>query len=234
MIRVAIADDQPLIRAGIRLLLEHERDIEVVGEASDGIEAIALVHAQHPDVLLVDVRMPRLDGLSATETITADPDLSGCHVVVLTTFGMDDYVYRALRAGAAGFLLKDTEPEQLLRAVRLASEGEALIDPAVTRQVIAHFVDAPPAVEPPAARTVVDPERLDVLTSREREVLELVAAGMSNGEIAEALFISPATARTHVGRILTKLGARDRAQLVVVAFETGLAVPGVGPEGSSG
>ena len=227
MIRVAIADDQPLIRTGITLLLRHEPDIEVVGDACDGIEALALVRRERPDVLLIDVRMPNLDGLSATEAVTADAELADCHVVVLTTFSNDEYVYRALRAGAAGFLLKDTEPDQLVRAIRLVAAGEALIDPAVTRQVIARFVEPTEPVTTPSARVADRPERLDVLTAREREVLGLVAAGRTNAEMAEELYISPATARTHVGRLLAKLHARDRAQLVVIAFETGLVSPGL-------
>jgi DNA-binding NarL/FixJ family response regulator len=227
VIRVVVADDQPLIRAGIKLLLDHEPDLAVVGEATDGREAIALVRAERPDVALIDIRMPILDGLSATAAITADPDLADVHVVVLTTFGLDEYVYGALKAGAAGFLLKDTDPEQLLRAVRLVAAGEALIDPAVTRAVIARFTDGSGS-EPsgPTTREAVAPERLDVLTARETEVLALVAAGRSNAEIGEDLFISPATARTHVGRLLSKLAARDRAQLVMIAFETGLVSPG--------
>jgi len=227
VIRVVVADDQPLIRAGIKLLLDHEPDLAVVGEATDGREAIALVRAERPDVALIDIRMPGLDGLSATAAITADPDLADVHVVVLTTFGLDEYVYGALRAGAAGFLLKDTDPEQLLRAIRLVAAGEALIDPAVTRAVIARFTDSGgSAMSGPTSREAVAPERLDLLTAREKEVLALVAAGRSNAEIGQDLFISPATARTHVGRLLSKLAARDRAQLVMIAFETGLVSPG--------
>jgi len=227
VIRVVVADDQPLIRAGIKLLFDHEPDLAVVGEATDGREAIALVRAERPDVALIDIRMPGLDGLSATAAITADPDLADVHVVVLTTFGLDEYVYGALRAGAAGFLLKDTDPEQLLRAIRLVAAGEALIDPAVTRAVISRFTDGGgSALSGPTSREAVAPERLDVLTAREKEVLALVAAGRSNSEIGQDLFISPATARTHVGRLLSKLAARDRAQLVMIAFETGLVSPG--------
>ncbi|MHC1557600.1 response regulator [Actinomycetospora sp. C-140] len=217
MIRVALADDQQLIRAGLRVLLETEDGFTVVGEAADGAAAVALARAEHPDVLVLDVRMPGVDGLTALETITADPDLAGTAVLVLTTFDLDEYVYRALRAGAAGFLLKDAEPLDLVRGIAVVARGEALLAPAVTRRLVAEFAGRP---QPLVAAT-----RLDVLTPREREVLALVGAGLTNDEVAARLVISPATARTHVGRLLTKLDARDRVQLVVVAYETGLVTP---------
>ncbi len=218
MIRVVLADDQALVRAGFRLLLDTEDGFEVVGDAADGTEAIALARAHHPDIVVMDVRMPGLDGLAATRQITADPTLAEVRVLVLTTFDVDEYVYEALRSGASGFLLKDTEPVDLLRALRVVAGGEALLAPTVTRRLIAEFLTRP------------DQRRLDTsvlreLTEREREVLALVAAGMSNDEIAAQLVISPATARTHVSRILTKVHARDRAQLVVLAYESGLVTP---------
>lgn len=233
-ITVGIADDQALIRRGIRLLVENEPDLLVVGEAADGREAVELARAERPDVMLVDVHMPEMDGLAATEQIVADPDLAGVGVIVLTTFELDEYVDRALRGGASGFLLKDTEPDLIIQAIRLVANGEALIDPAVTKAMIARFSEASAAApaEPPPGDTASSGgvhESLDALTGRELEVLELVAAGLSNAEIAAALFISVATARTHVGRVLTKLGARDRAQLVVIAFRTGLVAPGGHP-----
>jgi DNA-binding NarL/FixJ family response regulator len=219
VIRVAIADDQALVRAGLRLLLDAEDQIEVVGEAEDGEEALALVRAECPDVVLMDIRMPRLDGLAATRAIVADPALDGVRVLVLTTFELDEYVFEALRAGASGFLVKDTEPTELLRAVRVVAAGEALLSPSVTQRLIGEFV-AQPAGRAFAA------DALDPLTDREREVVALVAAGMSNEEIASELVISPATARTHVSRAMVKLHARDRAQLVVLAYESGLVSPG--------
>ncbi|MEV1295542.1 response regulator transcription factor [Pseudonocardia sp. NPDC049635] len=214
-VRVLLADDQPLIRAGLRVLLETEPGYAVAGEAADGAHAVRLARAHRPDVVLMDVRMPGTDGLDALETITGDPALAGTRVVVLTTFDLDAYVYRALRGGASGFLLKDTEPVALLRAIDLVHAGEALLAPSVTRRLITEFARLP-AAEPPGA------DRLAVLTRREREVLTLVGAGRTNGEIASELVISPATARTHVGRLLTKLDARDRVQLVVIAHEAGL------------
>lgn len=228
-ITVGIADDQSLIRRGIRLLVENEDDLVVVGEAADGVEAVELARTHRPHVMLIDVHMPELDGLAATEQIVADPDLCGVGVIVLTTFELDEYVDRALRGGASGFLLKDTEPELIISAIRLVANGEALIDPAVTKAMIARFSESQP---PPSGGPVAPPQldaSLEVLTGRELEVLQLVAAGLSNAEIADALFISVATARTHVGRILMKLGARDRAQLVVIAFRTGLVAPGGHP-----
>jgi len=217
VIRVVLADDQQLIRAGLRVLLETEDGFAVVGEAADGAQAVALVHETRPDVVVMDVRMPGVDGLTALDTIVADPTLAGTAVLVLTTFDLDEYVYRALRAGAAGFLLKDGEPADLVRAIALVARGEALLAPAVTRRLIAEFAGRPEPRVPAA--------RLDVLTPREREVLALVGGGLTNDEIAARLVISPATARTHVGRLLTKLDARDRVQLVVVAYETGLITP---------
>jgi len=225
-ITVGVADDQALIRRGIRLLIENETDLEVIGEAANGLEAIELARTHRPDVMLIDVHMPELDGLAATEQIVGDPDLAEIGVIVLTTFELDEYVDRALRGGASGFLLKDTEPELILQAIRLVANGDALIDPAVTKAMIARFSEqASVPAEPDSGSAPRRDAVLDVLTGREREVLQLVAAGLSNAEIAEELFISVATARTHVGRILMKLGARDRAQLVVIAFQTGLVAP---------
>jgi RNA polymerase sigma factor (sigma-70 family) len=207
-----------MIRAGLRVLLDAEDDIEVVAEAGDGEEAIARVRAEHPDVVVMDIRMPGLDGLAATRAIVADPDLADVRVVVLTTFDLDEYVFEALRAGAAGFLLKDTEPVDLLRAVRSAAAGDALLSPAITRRLIEEFTARP-------EHRPIQASALERLTEREREVVALVAAGLSNDEIAATLVISPATARTHVSRAMIKLGARDRAQLVVVAYESGLVTP---------
>ncbi|TMR92219.1 response regulator [Nonomuraea basaltis] len=215
MISVLLADDQRLVRAGFRLMLEGEPDLAVVGEAGDGEEAVRLARAGAPDVVLMDVRMPGLDGIQATRRIVTDPALGGVKVVILTTFDMDEYVYGALRAGASGFLLKDTEPMELIHAVRVAARGDALIAPAVTRRLIAEF----------AGRVTRPVPELSGLTEREREVLGLIASGLSNDEIAERLVLSPATVKTHVSRILPKLGARDRAQLVVVAYESGLVTP---------
>jgi DNA-binding NarL/FixJ family response regulator len=219
VIRVALADDQSLVRAGFRMLLDAEPDIEVVGEARDGAEALDIIHKARPDVVLMDIRMPKLDGLEATRLISQSPDLASVRVLILTTFELDEYVFEALRAGASGFLLKDTEPDDLLRAVRVVAEGEALLSPRVTRTLISEFVSR-------LERRSVTPDTLTTLTEREREVLGLVATGLSNDEIAEQLFISPATARTHVSRIMMKLNARDRAQLVVVAYQSGLMTAG--------
>jgi DNA-binding NarL/FixJ family response regulator len=210
-----LADDQALLRAGLRVLLDAEDDLEVVGEAEDGAEAIAAVRRLRPDVVVMDIRMPDLDGLAATREIVADPELAGVHIVVLTTFDLDEYVFEAIRAGATGFLLKDAEPTELLRAIRLAAAGEALMAPTVTRRLIAEFAARP-------EHRTVDSTALRELTDREREVVALVAGGLSNEEIAAELYISPATARTHVSRAMIKLNARDRAQLVVFAYESGL------------
>jgi DNA-binding NarL/FixJ family response regulator len=220
MIRVALADDQALVRAGFRALLDSEPDIGVVAEAADGEEAVELARRHHPDVVLMDVRMPRTDGLRATARMSADPTLSGTRVIVLTTFELDEYVFGALRAGAAGFLLKDVEPADLVEAVRVVAGGDALLAPRHTRRLIEAFVaQAVPTRDG-------DDQRLDELTAREREVLTLVGQGLSNAEIAERLVVSPLTAKTHVARLFMKLGARDRAQLVVLAYETALVVPG--------
>jgi DNA-binding NarL/FixJ family response regulator len=220
-IRVVLADDQSLVRAGFRMLLEAEDGFVVVGEAADGEEAVAVVRATRPDVVLMDVRMPKLDGLAATRLIADDPELDGVHVLVLTTFELDEYVFEALRGGASGFLLKDVEPVDLLRALTVVARGEALLAPSITRKLIAEF-----AAREPAPRAVACPPQLDALTEREREVVALVAAGLSNHELAERLVISPATAKTHVSRAMGKLDARDRAQLVVLAYESGLVRPG--------
>ncbi|MEU9117313.1 response regulator transcription factor [Streptomyces sp. NPDC048483] len=218
MIRVLLADDQLLVRAGFKVLLDAQPDIEVVGEASDGQQALEAVRRHLPDVVLMDIRMPVLDGLVATRRITEDPQLSGVKVVMLTTFELDEYVFEAIRSGAAGFLVKDTEPEELLRAVRAVVDGDALLSPGVTRRLIAEF--AARSKEPAAA------DALSQLTEREREVMALVGIGLSNEEIARRLVVSPLTAKTHVSRTMVKLGARDRAQLVVLAYESGLVRPG--------
>jgi DNA-binding NarL/FixJ family response regulator len=215
VIRVVLADDQTLVRAGFRSILDGEEGITVVGEAADGAEAVALARRLGPDVVLMDIRMPGLDGLAATREIAAS---SPVRVIILTTFDLDEYVYGALRAGASGFLVKDTEPAELIHGVRVVARGDALIAPSITRRLIAEF----------AAR-VAQPDpgpRLSALTEREREVMTLVAAGLSNDEIAARLRLSPATAKTHVSRIMTKAQVRDRAQLVILAYESGLTVPG--------
>jgi DNA-binding NarL/FixJ family response regulator len=214
-----VADDQALVRAGFRALLDAEEDIEVVAEAGDGVEAVELSRRLRPDVVLLDIRMPNLDGIEATRRISAEPGLAGVRIVILTTFETDEYVFDALRAGASGFLVKDTDPSELLRAVRVVAGGDALLAPSVTRRLIADVVARASAPRPSAAR-------VEELTGREREILQLVAGGLSNDEIAERLVISPATAKTHVSRIMGKLDARDRAQVVVYAYESGLAVPG--------
>ena len=221
MIRVVVADDQALVRSGFSVLLRSADDIEVVGEASDGAEAVDIATRERPDVILMDIRMPGTDGLEATRRITADERLASTRVLILTTFDHDEYVFEALRAGASGFLLKDTLPDDLLAAVRAVFIGQALLAPTVTRRLIEEFVRQPSAA--PAA----PPPGLDTLTERETEVLVAVARGLSNIEIADSLFMAPATAKTHVSRLLTKLHARDRAQLVMLAYEAGVVAPGV-------
>jgi DNA-binding NarL/FixJ family response regulator len=218
VIRVLLADDQALVRAGFRALLDAQEDIDVVAEAGDGEEAVRLSRSTGPDVVLMDIRMPGLDGLAATRRIASDAALAGVRIVILTTFELDEYVFEAIRSGASGFLVKDTEPVELLRAVRAVAAGDALLSPSVTRRLIAEFASR--AKEPGTTRA------LDGLTDREREVMSHVAAGLSNEEIAERLYMSPATAKTHVSRAMVKLGARDRAQLVVFAYESGLVRPG--------
>jgi DNA-binding NarL/FixJ family response regulator len=214
MIRVLLADDQALIRNGIRALLESEDGIEVVGEAADGRQAVALAKEHRPDIVLMDIQMPVLDGIEATRQVAGDEQLDAVHVVILTNYGLDEYVFRALRAGAGGFLLKDTEPADLLQALRVVMRGDALLSPAVTRQLITEFVARPPDALGTAG--------LETLTNREREVVALAAHGLSNDEIAASLVLSPTTAKTHISRAMTKLGARDRAQLVVFAYQSGL------------
>ena len=218
MIEVLLADDQALVRGGFRALLDAEDDIAVVGEAGNGREALSLTREKKPDIVLMDIRMPELDGLAATREVASDIRLAGVRIVILTTFEIDEYVFEALRSGASGFLVKDTEPIDLLAAVRLVASGEALLSPSVTRRVIEEFASR--AKEPPPTGP------LEELTEREREVMALVAGGLSNEEIAERLVVSPATAKTHVSRAMVKLAARDRAQLVVLAYEHGLVRPG--------
>ncbi|MDQ0681417.1 DNA-binding NarL/FixJ family response regulator [Streptomyces achromogenes] len=217
MIRVLLVDDQPLIRSGFRALLDLEDDIEVVAEAADGREGLALVKEQLPDVALIDIQMPVMNGIEATRLIAADPTLADVHVVMLTNYGMDEYVFDALRAGAAGFLVKDILPEDFLHAVRVAARGDALLAPAITRKLIDRYVS-----QPPPGRTG---SGLEALTSRERESVALAAHGLSNDEVADRLVISPATAKTHINRAMAKLHVRDRAQLVVLAYEAGLVTP---------
>jgi DNA-binding NarL/FixJ family response regulator len=218
MIRVLLADDQALIRAGFRVLLESADDIEVTGEAADGAQALDLARRQSADVALMDIRMPGIDGLEATRQIAADHRLGALRVLILTTFESDEYVYDAIRAGASGFLLKDTEPEDLLNAIRIVARGDALLSPSITRRLISDIASRPEKRQPAAV--------VDQLTPREREIVTLVAAGLTNDEIARRLVLSPLTAKTHVSRAMTKLHARDRAQLVVFAYETGLVTPG--------
>jgi DNA-binding NarL/FixJ family response regulator len=218
MIRVLLADDQALVRAGFRALLDAQDGIDVVGEAANGREAVELARHLKPDVILMDIRMPVLDGLAATREIARMRELDNVRIVILTTFELDEYVFDAIRAGAAGFLVKDTKPADLIEAVRVVAAGDALLSPSVTRRLIAEFAHR--AKEPPSSDT------LDELTEREREVMALAGAGLTNDEIAERLVVSVATAKTHVSRAMVKLGARDRAQLVVLAYETGLVRPG--------
>jgi len=218
MIRVLLADDQALVRAGFRALLDAQEDIEVVGEADDGEEAVRLSRQHEPDVVLMDIRMPGMDGLEATRTIVADKALNAVRIVILSTFDLDEYVFEALRVGASGFLVKNTEPAELIHAVRAVAAGDALLSPGVTKRLVAEF-----AAHTRQPRSTTE---LDALTEREREVMALVAEGLSNDEIAARLFVSPATAKTHVSRAMVKLGVRDRAQLVVLAYESGLARPG--------
>ncbi|WP_188196177.1 response regulator [Nonomuraea sp. SYSU D8015] len=214
MIRVLIADDQALIRIGLRVLIETEDDLEVVGEATDGQETLGLARRLHPDVVLMDIQMPGIDGLAALRDIVADPVLSTTRVVMLTTFQIDEYVFTALRDGASGFLVKDAEPDEVLRAIRVVAEGGSLLSPSVTRRVIGEFAHR--------RVPVGSHRRMSELTEREREIVGLVSEGLSNDEIAARLVVSPATVRTHVGRAMVKLGARDRAQLVVIAYQSGL------------
>jgi len=217
VIRVLLVDDQALIRSGIRALLDAEDDIDVVAEAADGRQGVALAAEHRPDIVLMDVQMPVLDGIEATRQIAGDQRLAGVRVVILTNYGLDEYVFRALRAGASGFLLKDTDPADLISALWVVQGGDALLAPSVTRALISEFVARPPGA--------LEPAGMERLTSREREVAALVAHGLSNDEIAESMVLSPATAKTHVSRAMTKLGARDRAQLVVFAYQSGLVRP---------
>src|SRR5947209_2905850 len=220
MIRVVVADDQALVRAGFRVLVDSASDLQVIGEAADGQAAAEIALRERPDVVLMDVRMPNVDGLEATRRITAGDAHGAIHVLILTTFDLDEYVFGALRAGASGFLLKDTPPVDLLNGIRLVADGDGLLSPGVTRQLIEEFVRRPGADKAPAIE-------LDGLTDRELQVLSLVAKGLSNSEIAEAIYVTPATAKTHVSRLLMKLGARDRAQLIVIAYETGVVTPDI-------
>jgi DNA-binding NarL/FixJ family response regulator len=216
MIRVVVADDQALVRVGLRVLIEDQEDLELAGEAADGRQAVELARRTRPDVVLMDIRMPVMDGLEALRAITSDPDLGGTRIVMLTTFELDEYVFEALRSGASGFLIKDTEPFEILRGIRTVAGGESLLSPSVTRRVIADFAAR-------SRRAWAPHPDLGSLTEREKEIVGLVAEGLSNDEIAQRLFLSPATVRTHVGRAMMKLGARDRAQLVVFAYQSGLA-----------
>lgn len=226
MISVVVADDQALVRSGFSAILANADDITVTGEAENGVEAVSLVASTHPDVVLMDVRMPIMDGLEATRRITTDPALAGTRIVILTTFHLDDYVHEALRAGASGFLLKDTLPADLLQAVRVVADGEALLAPKITRRLIEQFATIPENIG-------ASPAVLEQLTARENEVLAEVARGLSNAEIAEELHVSTATVKTHISRLLMKLAARDRAQLVMIAYETGAARPGSAPPASN-
>jgi DNA-binding NarL/FixJ family response regulator len=218
MIRVALADDQALVRSGFAALLDAEDDISVVGEAGDGFAAVRLARTRRPDVILMDIRMPGLDGIAATREIARDPALAGVHVLILTTFGLDEYIFDALRAGASGFLVKDTDAGELIRAVRVIASGDGLLSPGITRRLIAEFAAR--------ARSPVPAPGLGELTAREREVVGLVASGLSNEDIAQRIYVSQSTVKTHVARAMMKLGTRDRAQLVVAAYESGLVRPG--------
>lgn len=218
MIRIVLVDDQALLRAGFRALIEAEADLEVVGEAANGHEALEAIRQWRPDVVLMDIRMPGMDGLAATRVIGTDPSLIGTRVIILTTFDLDEYVFEAVRQGASGFLVKDTEPADLLAGIRAVAAGDALLSPGVTRRLIAEFATR--------SKETANTDRLEPLTEREREVVALVGEGLNNAEIAGRLFVSPATAKTHVSRAMIKLAARDRAQLVVIAYETGLVRPG--------
>ncbi|SFO91438.1 DNA-binding response regulator, NarL/FixJ family, contains REC and HTH domains [Amycolatopsis arida] len=220
MIRVLLVDDQPLIRSGFRALLDVEDDIEVVAEAADGSEAVALAREHVPDIALIDIQMPVVDGIEATRRIAADPALAAVHVVILTNYGLDEYVFDALRAGAAGFLVKDIQPEDFLHAVHVAARGNALLAPSITRTLINRYV-----TQRLTTGTGTELGELGELTNREREAVALVASGLSNNEIADRMVISPLTAKTHINRAMTKLHARDRAQLVVLAYESGLVTP---------
>jgi DNA-binding NarL/FixJ family response regulator len=221
VIRILLADDQTLVRAGFRALIDSEADLQVVGEATDGAEAVALTATLGPDIVLMDIQMPVLDGIAATRLIASDDALRGTKIVILTTFETDEYVFDGLRAGASGFLVKDTEPAELLHAIRVVAAGDALLAPSVTRRLISEFATGTPSPRRSA--------RLDALTEREVEVMALVATGLTNDEIAERLFVSPATAKTHVSRVMNKLDARDRAQVVVMAYESGLVKAGTDP-----
>ena len=221
MVKVLIADDQALVRTGFRMILDAEDDVEVTGEAADGLEAIAAAQSERPDVILMDVRMPNMNGIEATRRLVDKDDVDPIRVLILTTFDLDEYVYDALRAGASGFLLKDAPPEDLVQAVRVVARGEGLIAPSITKRLIEEIAQRPPQHTTP-------PEALRSLTQRELEVLQLVARGLSNQEIAKELFVSETTVKTHVGRVLMKLGVRDRVQAVVLAYESGIVRPGVG------
>ncbi len=228
MIRVLLADDQALIRAGFHVLIDAADDLQVVGEALDGAQAVDLARRERADVVLMDIRMPGVDGLEATRRISADEDLAGVKVIILTTFESDEYVYQAIRAGASGFLVKDTEPADLLQAIRVVARGDALLSPSVTRRLITDLATRPERPKP----SDTSGRALAALTERERQVMGLVAEGLSNDEIAARLYLSPLTSKTHVSRIMTKLNARDRAQLVVMAYETGLVTPGARHRGA--
>ncbi|MPZ91141.1 MAG: response regulator [Actinobacteria bacterium] len=221
MVKVLIADDQALVRTGFRMILDAEDDVEVTGEAADGLEAIAAARSERPDVILMDVRMPNMNGIEATRRLVDKDDVDPIRVLILTTFDLDEYVYDALRAGASGFLLKDAPPENLVQAVRVVARGEGLLAPSITKRLIEEIAQRPPQHTAP-------PEALRSLTQRELEVLQLVARGLSNQEIAKELFVSETTVKTHVGRVLMKLGVRDWVQAVVLAYESGIVRPGVG------